>query len=59
VRHPRFVSAKWHKFWGVREYHVEVSGLGIDEFEILGFSNGFFFGLGEGGNHIFGKEGNK
>jgi hypothetical protein len=25
----------------------------------LGLDNGFFFGLGEGGGHIFGKKGNK
>ena len=25
----------------------------------MGLANGFFFRLGEGGSHIFGKEGNK
>ena len=59
MRHLGFVLTEWHGFWGIREYHVEVSGLGVDEFKLLVLANGFFFGLGEGGSHIFGKDGNK
>jgi hypothetical protein len=53
MRHPRFVLAKWHRFWEIREYCVQVSRLCIDEVILLGFTDGFFFGLWEGGSDIF------
>jgi hypothetical protein len=31
----------------------------MNEFELLSLADGFFFRLGEGGGHIFGKKGNK
>jgi hypothetical protein len=59
MRHPRFVLAEWHRFWKVREYCVQVSRLCIDEVILLGFTDGFFFGLWEGGSNIFAEESDK